>query len=122
MPIVFSGPSGAGKSTLIQRLRNHYPNTFGFSISHTTRQPRPGEITGEHYHFVSHKDMQHLIESGAFLETMEYAGNLYGTTFQTVETVLASGKICILDLNIDGMSLISFMISKRCLYHDCFQY
>ena len=50
-PVVFSGPSGAGKSTLLKKLMAEYPSAFGFTVSHTTRKPRPGECNGKDYHF-----------------------------------------------------------------------
>lgn len=78
-PLVICGPSGSGKSTLLKRLFKEFPNTFGFSVSHTTRKPREGEENGVHYHFVSVEDMQAGIENGDFIETAVFSGNMYGT-------------------------------------------
>lgn len=78
-PLVICGPSGSGKSTLLKKLFKEFPDTFGFSVSHTTRKPRPGEENGVHYHFVSVEDMQAAIENGEFIETAVFSGNMYGT-------------------------------------------
>lgn len=67
-PLVVCGPSGVGKGTLIQKLFDEIPDTFGFSVSHTTRAPRPGEVNGVHYNFVTREIMTNAIEEGRFLE------------------------------------------------------
>lgn len=78
-PLILCGPSGSGKSTLIKRLFNEFPDRFGFSVSHTTRCPRPGEVCGVHYHFTEKEEMQKAIDNGEFLETAIFSGNMYGT-------------------------------------------
>lgn len=78
-PLVVCGPSGSGKSTLLKKLFAEYPNAFGFSISHTTRKPRPGEEHGVHYHFVEIEHMKAAITRGEFIETATFSGNMYGT-------------------------------------------
>lgn len=78
-PLVLCGPSGSGKSTLIKKLFEEFPDTFGFSVSHTSRAPRAGEEDGKHYYFTNKDKMQEQIEQGEFLETATYSGNLYGT-------------------------------------------
>lgn len=78
-PLVICGPSGSGKSTLLKRLFKEFPHTFGFSVSHTTRKPRPGEEHGVHYHYVSVEEMQRMIEGNEFIETAVFSGNMYGT-------------------------------------------
>lgn len=78
-PLVLCGPSGSGKSTLLKRLLKEFPDKFGFSISHTTRGPRPGEKDGVHYHFTTRDKMMEAIDRGEFLETATFSGNLYGT-------------------------------------------
>lgn len=80
-PLVLCGPSGSGKSTLLKKLFEEFPNTFGFSVSHTTRQPRVGEEDGVHYHFTTKEEMQKAIDAGQFLETACFSGNLYGTRY-----------------------------------------
>ena len=102
-PVVFCGPSGSGKSTLLKRLMGEYPNAFAFSVSHTTRKPRPGEENGREYYFVTRDEMQVGINNGEFLEHAEFSGNHYGTSKKAVETVLSSGRICALDVDIQGV-------------------
>ncbi|XP_035410290.1 guanylate kinase isoform X1 [Cygnus atratus] len=122
-PVVLSGPSGAGKSTLIKKLFKDYENIFGFSVSHTTRQPRPGEVNGKDYHFVTREEMKKEIDAGEFLEHAEFSGNMYGTRYGTralttkprwcwelskaaVQAVQAQNQICILDVDIQGVKNI----------------
>lgn len=102
-PVVFCGPSGSGKSTLLRRLMNEFPEAFAFSVSHTTRKPRPGEENGREYHFVTRDEMLKAIENNEFLEYAEFSGNIYGTSKKAVQTVLESGKICALDVDIQGV-------------------
>uniref|UniRef100_A0A8B9GMX4 Guanylate kinase 1a n=1 Tax=Astyanax mexicanus TaxID=7994 RepID=A0A8B9GMX4_ASTMX len=88
-PVVLSGPSGAGKSTLLKMLMKEFEGVFGFSVSHTTRKPRPGEENGKgklyvlqlcaDYHYVSREVMQAGIDKGDFIENAEFSGNMYGT-------------------------------------------
>ncbi|EFC49116.1 guanylate kinase [Naegleria gruberi] len=101
-PIVICGPSGVGKGTLIQKLFKEYPNIFGFSVSHTTRGPRPGEENGVHYYFSTKEIMQKEIDEGKFIEHANVHGNLYGTSFQAVKEVQTKGKCCVLDIDIQG--------------------
>lgn len=101
-PVVFVGPSGIGKGTIIGKLRELYPGRFDFSISHTTRQPRVGETDGVQYHFVTREKFEEMVKNGEFLEHTEVHGNYYGTSFAAIHAVEASGKVCILDVNIDG--------------------
>ncbi|KAK4098036.1 guanylate kinase [Parathielavia hyrcaniae] len=90
-PIVISGPSGVGKGTLCQRLLDAYPETFVTTVSHTTRKPRPGEVEGSAYYFVSRVKFESLISEGIFIEFAEFNGNLYGTSKQTVIDQTARG-------------------------------
>ncbi|CAG8463139.1 5204_t:CDS:2 [Diversispora eburnea] len=105
-PIVVSGPSGSGKSTLLKRLFQDYPDKFGFSVSHTTRSPRPGEIDNVHYHFVTREKFKELIEKNYFLEYTEFSNNLYGTSIAAVKEVAQQGKFCILDIELEGVKLV----------------
>lgn len=100
--LVVAGPSGVGKGTLIAKLKEEFPSAFGFSVSHTTRAPRPGEEDGVHYNFVDHEKMQKNIDEGIMLEHANVHGNIYGTSCAEVEKVAASGKVCILDIDVQG--------------------
>lgn len=105
-PIVLCGPSGSGKSTLLNKLLKDYPHRFGFSISHTTRQPRPREVDGKDYHFISREMMEADIKQGKFIETATFSGNMYGTSKAAVENVQTDGKICILDIEVQGVKQV----------------
>lgn len=89
-PIIIAGPSGVGKGTIINRLMTTYPEIFGFSVSHTTRAPRPGEIDGVHYNFVTKGEFEEAIERGDFVEYAKVHTNFYGTSFQAIEKVMLS--------------------------------
>ncbi|XP_031825529.1 guanylate kinase isoform X1 [Nomia melanderi] len=104
--LVLCGPSGSGKSTFIKKLFEEYPDKYGFSVSHTTRKPRPGEEDGKHYYFTSKEKMEKQIEQGEFLETATFSGNLYGTSKQAVEDVQRAGKICVLDIDMQGVKQV----------------
>jgi guanylate kinase len=99
--IVVSGPSGAGKSTLIRASLEAVPE-LAYSVSATTRGPRPGEVDGRDYIFLSRQEFERWIQEGRFLEWAEYSGNLYGTPEQKVEEFLDEGKSVILELELQG--------------------
>jgi guanylate kinase len=99
--IVVSGPSGAGKSTLIKASLDAVPE-LAYSVSATTRDPRPGEVDGKDYIFLSREEFERWIEEGRFLEWAEYSGNLYGTPEQKVEELLENGKSVILEIELQG--------------------
>ncbi|KAK2560442.1 Guanylate kinase, partial [Acropora cervicornis] len=102
-PLVLCGPSGCGKSTLTNRLLKDHPNKFGFSISHTTRGPRPGEVNGREYYFTDRVSMQKSVDAGEFIEWAIYNGNMYGTSKKAIQDVLDSGKACVLDIDMQGV-------------------
>ncbi|KAK2496992.1 hypothetical protein MC885_019601 [Smutsia gigantea] len=134
-PVVLSGPSGAGKSTLLKRLLQEHSGIFGFSVSHTTRDPRPGEENGkgELRTWLSsgvavppdrwpllqgmsqgreglrdpdprrREVMQQDIAAGDFIEHAEFSGNLYGTSKAAVRAVQAMNRICVLDVDLQGV-------------------
>eukprot|EP00533_Pseudo-nitzschia_delicatissima_P006283 CAMPEP_0116099182 /NCGR_PEP_ID=MMETSP0327-20121206/11628_1 /TAXON_ID=44447 /ORGANISM="Pseudo-nitzschia delicatissima, Strain B596" /LENGTH=215 /DNA_ID=CAMNT_0003591035 /DNA_START=59 /DNA_END=706 /DNA_ORIENTATION=- len=103
-PVVFCGPSGVGKGTLIEMLMKRFPNDqFGFSVSHTTRKPREGEVDGTHYNFTSVETIKEEIAAGKFVEYAEVHGNYYGTSVAAVESVQKQNRICILDIDIQGV-------------------
>ena len=103
---MIAGPSGVGKGTLINLLLRKFPDTFGFSVSHTTRNPRDGEVEGVAYHFIAKDMMLKEIEAGRFLEHAEVHGNVYGTSRHAVQEVQEKGKICILDIDIQGVKQV----------------
>jgi len=105
-PLVVVGPSGVGKGTLIAMLQREFPDKFGFSVSHTTRAPRPGEVNGTHYNFVDKATMEQDIADGKFLEHAHVHQNIYGTSFAAVRKVSKSGKICLLDIDVQGAELV----------------
>jgi len=105
-PLVICGPSGVGKSTIIKRLTDEFPGLFGFSVSHTTRQPRNGESEGVNYYYVTREDFLSLKEKGEFIESAEFSGNMYGTSKMAIQSVQEKGQICILDIEMQGVMQI----------------
>lgn len=103
---VISAPSGAGKSTLIRGLTERLDH-IGFSVSHTTRQPRVGESDGVHYHFVDREEFEELASRGEFVEWAEVHGNLYGTSMKELERELSSGNDVILDIDVQGAEQVA---------------
>ena len=95
------GPSGTGKGTLIKQLMDQDP-TLVFSVSATTRAPRPGEIDGVHYHFVSNEQYDQLVAEGAFVEYATVHGNRYGTLRSEVYQRLERGENVVLDIDVQG--------------------
>ncbi len=112
--LVVSAPSGAGKTTLchllIQRLG------FRFSVSHTTRSPRPGEVHGRDYYFVSRHEFEDLIRQGAFLEWAEVHGHLYGTSKSEVERALSGEEDLLLDIDVQGASQVRRKLRERAVF------
>ncbi|KAJ5219634.1 hypothetical protein N7468_008838 [Penicillium chermesinum] len=102
-PIVISGPSGVGKGTLIQKLFDTHPGTFGLTVSHTTREPRPGEVEGVAYFFVSRSEFSSLCSQGALVEYACFSGNYYGTSKQAIENQASKGLIVVLDIEMQGI-------------------
>lgn len=98
--IVVSGPAGSGKGTVNAHLLKS--GDFVYSVSATTRAPRPGEVDGVNYHFISREEFLARIERGDMLEYTEYCGNFYGTPKKEAEAVLASGKNLILEIEVEG--------------------
>ena len=107
--LVISGPSGAGKSTVIGKLMELRDDVC-FSVSVTTRQPRPGEVDGRDYFVVTPQHFQELADGGYLLEHAEYVGNRYGTPRGYVEQRLLEGKSVILDIEVQGAG----QIQKNC--------
>lgn len=99
--IVFTGPSGVGKGTLLRALRHRYP-ALKLSVSATTRSPRPGEVNGQDYFFVSRDEFRTMVEQGELLEWAEFAGNLYGTPKTPVIKEIEAGQWVILEIELEG--------------------
>lgn len=99
--IVISGPSGVGKDTLIARLLELDHNLL-YSVSCTTRAPRPGEVDGVNYTFLTRVRFEELIAEGAFLEHATYHGNVYGTLLERVERGRDSGRDVVLKIEVHG--------------------
>jgi len=100
--IVISGPAGVGKGTVIRHVLELGEGKFAFSVSATTRQPRPGEENGREYFFVTKEEFLHSAENGDMLEWAEYVGNYYGTPKGAVEDILATGRHVILEIEVQG--------------------
>lgn len=99
--VIFSGPSGSGKGTIMKSLLARRDDTV-LSVSMTTRAPRPGEIDGYHYHFVTREEFKKTIEEDGFLEYAEYNGNFYGTPEAPIRRLLNEGKNVMLEIEVQG--------------------
>ena len=102
--VILSSPSGAGKTTLVNLLSKK--NNFEISISHTTRQPRPKEVTGKDYFFVNDQEFKRLIKNEEFLEYAKVFNNYYGTTRTPVIDKLSKGKNVLFDIDWQGADQI----------------
>lgn len=100
-----SGPSGSGKDSLVSELQSLEPE-LSYSVSATTRAPRKGEVEGVHYHFISRDEFMRRAAIGGFIETREYAGNMYGTPRRFVEDVLAAGRDLVMKPEVNGAMMI----------------
>jgi guanylate kinase len=98
---VLSGPSGVGKSTVVAGLRRECPEIW-LSVSATTRPPRPGEVDGREYHFVSDAEFDAMLADGQFLEWARFTGHRYGTPRGPVEEKLAAGVPALLEIDLAG--------------------
>lgn len=108
-PLVVCGPSGVGKGSIISRFMDEMKGSkhFGFTVSHTTRKPRPNEIDGVHYHFTTIEPMKDAIAKGEFLEYAEVHGNLYGTSLEAMKHVHnVLRKHSLLDVDVQGVKAI----------------
>jgi guanylate kinase len=101
LAIILSSPSGAGKSTLARRLMDWDP-TLRFSVSATTRQPRPGEVDGEHYYFKSREEFEQMVDADQMLEHAEVFGNFYGSPRGPVESAMQDGRDTLFDIDWQG--------------------
>jgi guanylate kinase len=108
---IISAPSGSGKSTLVHRLLASDPALL-FSISYTTRPPRPTETNGIDYNFISRKDFEARLARGEFLEYAEVFGNYYGTNRETFESATHQGKDLVLDIDVQGARQLKVAIPQ----------
>jgi guanylate kinase len=108
---IISAPSGAGKTSLVQRLLVINPG-IGLSISYTTRLPRPGEVNGREYHFVSRDEFVQMSERGDFLESAEVYGNLYGTSESWINSQLHEGSDILLEIDWQGAAQVRRLFSE----------
>ncbi len=114
--LVVSGPSGVGKGTVMKKLFEMDKNLY-FSVSATTRAPRPGEIDGVHYKFRTREEFEHDIETGEMLEHAEFSGNYYGTPRSAVEEKLSEGKDVVLEIETQGARNVKKVFPKAVLVY-----
>lgn len=100
-PVVLSAPSGGGKTTIARALLKRRPD-LGYSVSCTTRSPRPGEVHGRDYYFLSRAEFLKRREQGDFAESAEVHGNLYGTLKSEIRRVLSEGQHVVMDIDVQG--------------------
>ena len=111
-PIVICGPSASGKSTRLAKLISLHPTSFRFTVTHTTRAPRPGEVDGKAYNFVTKKAFNELVSQNKFVEHAKVHGNQYGTT--TAELYNASPNVCtLLDIDVQGVKSMKAVERKE---------
>lgn len=111
---IVSGPSGAGKGTLVKELPATVPDVW-VSVSVTTRAPRPGEVEGKHYFFISVEEFDHLRTTGGLLEWAEVHGNHYGTPRAEVESKVAEGRQVILEIDPQGAFQVKSLLADSVL-------
>ena len=104
--IILSSPSGAGKSTLAGRLRD-WDGDIAFSVSATTRKPRPGEIDGQHYHFVEESEFRAMVSNGDMLDHAHVFGNFYGSPRGPVQDAIEAGRDVLFDIDWQGAQQIA---------------
>jgi guanylate kinase len=112
--IIISGPSGAGKGTLVAELTTRVPSIW-VSVSATTRAPRPGEVDGENYVFLTPEEFERRVQAGEFLEWASVHGNRYGTLRSTVEAKIAEGRQVILEIDPQGAALVKALMPEAVL-------
>ncbi len=115
---VISGSSGVGKGTVIKKFLEKNPN-FMLSISCTTRAPRPGEVDGVNYFFLTKDEFKNCIENDKFLEWAEFAGNFYGTKQKYIRQCLAEGKDIILEIDTQGALQVKTRMPEAVLIFIC---
>ncbi|CAN5761374.1 guanylate kinase [soil metagenome] len=112
--VVISGPSGVGKDAVIQEMRARLPELH-YAVTATTRERRPGEIDGVHYHFMEIDEFERLVEEREFLEHAVVYGNLYGVPKQRVRSALSSGQSVVIKVDVQGARTIREIIPQSTL-------
>ncbi|MFH1386715.1 MAG: guanylate kinase [bacterium] len=107
--VVISGPSGVGKSTVVRRLFKVYPELL-MSISSTTRAPRPGEIHGQHYFFITQEEFDLRVRQDDFLEWAKVHGSYYGTPRSYIEKELDKGRVVVLEVDVQGATAVKRIV------------
>ena len=118
IPLALVGPSGSGKTTLANFLLSKYSNFFEFSVSSTTRTKRISEINGTDYNFITREDFLLKIQKNDFIEWAEVHGNYYGTTKQAIKDIQNRLKICLLDIDVQGIINLynsKFVMNRICI-------
>ena len=113
--IIISGPSGAGKGTILSAFKDNEDLNLHFSISATTRDPRPGEVDGKDYFFLAADDFKQRVENGEFLEHEDFHSASYGTLRSQVEKQLDAGENVLFDIDVNGAMNIKKIYGKRAL-------
>jgi len=121
MAMVVSGPSGAGKTTVLEKLRK-IENAIEFSVSSTTRKPRPGEVDGKDYNFLSRTEFEAAVARAEFVEHAEVYGNLYGTPMAEIIDRVRNGRDVLLDIDVQGAERIRERAENDELLARCFEY
>ena len=109
MLVIISGPSGSGKGTVVKKLTRE---DFALSISMTTREPRPNELNGKDYFFVTREEFLLARDNGQLLEHAEFVGNMYGTPKNYVEEQILMGRAVILEIDVEGALQIKGMVEE----------
>ncbi|KAK9295564.1 hypothetical protein QLX08_010157 [Tetragonisca angustula] len=105
-PVVLIGPPGVGRNELKRRLMATDPDKYKTPVPYTSRPPRPGEINGKEYHFISREKMEEDIEAGMFIEYGEYKGSLYGTSCESVSSLINAGYVCLLNPHYQALKML----------------
>ncbi|XP_066581184.1 MAGUK p55 subfamily member 7 isoform X4 [Prorops nasuta] len=105
-PVVLIGPPGVGRNELKRRLMATDPEKYQTPVPYTSRPPRPGEVDGKEYHFVSREKMEEDIDVGKFIEYGEYKGNLYGTSAESVSSLVNAGYVCLLSPHYQALKML----------------
>ncbi|KAL6256208.1 hypothetical protein P5V15_012324 [Pogonomyrmex californicus] len=105
-PVVLIGPPGVGRNELKRRLMATDTEKYKTPVPYTSRPPRPGEVNGKEYHFVTREKMEEELEAGKFIEYGEYKGNLYGTSSESVSSLVNAGYVCLLNPHYQALKML----------------